>query len=63
MILLPVKDYVKYKMYNIMGHKQKGILINVLVNLSAPALVNTIIGIVTYNYNMHKILLVELMMG
>jgi len=36
--------------------------VNILVNLSAPALVNSVICVVTYNIYLHHILQVNLMM-
>jgi hypothetical protein len=62
LILLPAKDYVKAKMYSIMGNKYSNMFVNMLVNLSAPALANTVICIVTYNIYLHHILQVNLIM-
>lgn len=61
-ILLPAKDYVNTKIYSIMDNKQSSMSVAMLINLSAPALVNAVVGIVTYNLYLHKILQVNLIM-
>lgn len=61
-ILLPAKDYVNTKIYGIMDNKQSSMSVAMLINLSAPALVNAVVGIVTYNLYLHKILQVNLIM-